>query len=86
MRIDTDKRIVNLGECVVDYDELKTVQMRDIIYKKETLFSEGEILLHEKFVGIIEGKIIRFLYLRRPRCSRPCCAGKFPRSLLQLPG
>lgn len=62
MRIDTDKRIVNLGECVVDYDELKTVQMRDIIYKKEKLFSEGEILLHEKFVGIIEGKIIRFLY------------------------
>ena len=56
------KRIVNLGECVVDYDELKTVQMRDIIYKKEKLFSEGEILLHEKFVGIIEGKIIRFLY------------------------
>ena len=41
MRIDTDKRIVNLGECVVDYDELKTVQMRDVIYKKERLFSEG---------------------------------------------
>ena len=56
------EHIVNLGECVVDYDELKTVQMRDIVYKKEKLFSEGEILLHEKFVGIIEGKSVKFLY------------------------
>lgn len=62
MKIDMSEHIVDLGECVVDYDELKTVQMRDIIYKKEKLFSEGEILLHEKFVGIIEGKSIKFLY------------------------
>ncbi len=77
MRIDTDKRIVNLGECVVDYDELKTVQMRDIIYKKEKLFSEGEILLHEKFVGIIEGKIIRFLYDKEGAPDSWCISTEF---------